>query len=85
MGVSAAVLRLAEIPQVRAVSAGSDLGFYDDNWDYVSVIDFADTEAAKRYADHRLHQAFVTAHAITLIDQRAVVQYALTDSSQRPI
>jgi Stress responsive A/B Barrel Domain len=81
----AAVLRLADIPQVRSVSAGCDLRFYDDNWDYVSVIDFADTEAAKRYAEHPLHQAFVTEHAIPLIDQRAVVQYPLTDMSQRPI
>lgn len=80
-----AVLRLADIPRVRSVSAGCDLRFYDDNWDYVSVIDFADTEAAERYAEHPLHRAFVTEHAIPLIDQRAVVQYPLTDLSQQPI
>jgi hypothetical protein len=67
------------------VSAGFDLRFFDDIWDYVSVIDFADTEAAQRYAEHPLHQAFVSEHAIPLIDKRAVVQYPLTDMSPRQI
>jgi len=80
-----AVLGLADIAQVRSVSAGCDLRFHDDNWDYVSVIEFADTEAAKRYAEDPLHQAFVSEHAIPLIDQRAVVQYPLTDKPQQPI
>jgi|SRR5215213_675503 len=80
-----AVLLLADIPHVRSVSAGCDLRLYGDNWDYVSVIDFADIEAAERYAEHPLHQAFVSEYAIPLIDQRAVVQYRLTDMSQRLI
>src|SRR3954468_23228850 len=80
-----AVLLLADIPQVRSVSAGFDLRFFDDNWDYVSVIDFADTEAAQRYAEHPLHQAFVSDHAIPLIDKRAVVQYSLINMSPRQI
>jgi hypothetical protein len=76
-----AVLSFSGIPEVRCLSAGHDLALHGDTWDYVYVIDFADVDSAVRYAEHPLHQAFVTDHAIPLMDRRAVVQYDLAGRS----
>ncbi len=67
--------RLAEIPELLVLSWGDDAGHFDDNFDFVAVMDFEDFASARRYVDHPLHQAYIRDHASQVIGDRVVVQY----------
>jgi hypothetical protein len=66
---------LRAIPELLAMTCGDDAGHFDDNFDYVAVMDFADFAAARRYVAHPLHQAYVRDHAGRVIGQRVIVQH----------
>jgi hypothetical protein len=66
---------LRAIPELRAMKYGDDAGHFDDNFDFVAVMDFDDFESARRYVFHPLHQTYVHDHASKVIDQRIVVQH----------
>jgi len=66
---------LRAIPELFAMTCGDDAGHFDDNFDYVAVMDFADFAAARRYVAHPLHQAYVRDHASQVIGQRVIVQH----------
>ncbi len=66
---------LRAIPELLALTWGDDAGHFDDNFDIVAVMDFADFAAARRYVAHPLHQAYVRDHAGKVIGQRVVVQH----------
>jgi catechol 2,3-dioxygenase-like lactoylglutathione lyase family enzyme len=70
----AALAALRRIPEVVSASGGVDAGHFPGNWGAVSVLEFCDFAAARRYVTHPDHQAFV-AHARPLTSGRAVVQY----------
>ena len=76
-----AVERLREIPELLAMTYGDDAGHFDDNFDFVAVMDFADFAAARRYVEHPLHQSYVRDHASKVIAQRVVVQHEWTPAS----
>ena len=66
---------LRAIPELLALTCGDDAGHFDDNFDFVAVMDFADFSSARRYVAHPLHQAYVRDHASQVVRQRAVVQH----------
>jgi catechol 2,3-dioxygenase-like lactoylglutathione lyase family enzyme len=66
---------LRRIPEVVSASGGVDAGYFADNWGAVSVLEFCDFAAARRYVTHPDHQAFLAQHARPLTAGRAVVQY----------
>jgi len=66
---------LRAIPELLGLTWGDDAGHFDDNFDFVAVMDFADFAAARRYVAHPLHQAYVRDHASTVVGQRVVVQH----------
>ena len=72
---------LREIPELLAMTCGDDAGYFDDNFDFVVVADFADFAAARRYVAHPLHQTYVRDHASLVIGQRIVVQHDWSSSS----
>jgi hypothetical protein len=69
---------LRAIPELIALTWGDDAGHFDDNFDFVAVMDFADFAAARRYVAHPLHQDYVREHASQVIGQRVVVQHEWT-------
>jgi catechol 2,3-dioxygenase-like lactoylglutathione lyase family enzyme len=73
-GLVAALHRLSEIPEVVSAWGGVDAGLFADNWDLVSVLDFADVDSARRYVAHPEHQAFISEHVRPMTGERAVVQ-----------
>jgi hypothetical protein len=66
---------LRAIPELLAMTCGDDAGYFDDNFDFVVVADFADFESARRYVAHPLHEAYVRDHASKAIGQRIIVQH----------
>ena len=73
-----AIERLRVIPELLAMTWGDDAGHFDDNFDFVVVMDFADFAAARRYVDHPVHQSYVRDHASRVIGERVVVQHEWT-------
>jgi len=63
------------IPELLAMTWGDDARHFEDNFDFVAVMDFADFESARRYVAHPLHQAYVRDHATQVIGQRVIVQH----------
>jgi hypothetical protein len=70
-----AIEGLRAIPELLALTCGDDAGHFEDNFDFVAVMDFADFAAARRYVEHPLHQAYVRDHASRVIGQRVIVQH----------
>lgn len=66
---------LRAIPELLALTFGDDAGYFEGNFDFVAVMDFADFAAARRYVAHPLHQAYVRDHASKLIGERVIVQH----------
>jgi hypothetical protein len=66
---------LRAIPELLAMTWGDDAGHFDDNFDFVAVLDFHDFDAARVYVAHPLHQAYIRDHASKAIGQRVIVQH----------
>lgn len=52
---------------------------FEDTWDAVIVMDFADEAAWRRYLDHPAHRAFVADHSLPTIAERAVIHHRAGD------
>jgi hypothetical protein len=70
---------LRVIPELLALRWGDDAGHFDDNFDLVAVMDFADFACARRYVEHPVHQAYIREHASQVIGERVVVQHDWTE------
>ena len=79
-GFRDALEALRAVPELLALKAGDDAGHFDDNFDFVAVMDYADFASARRYVEHPLHQTYVREHASKVIGQRVVVQHEWTSS-----
>jgi hypothetical protein len=66
---------LRAIPELLALTYGDDARHFEGNFDFVSVMDFADFTSARRYVEHPLHQAWIRDHVKQVIDKRVVVQH----------
>lgn len=74
-GFRDALESLRAIPELEDMRWGDDAGHFDGNFDFVTVMDFADFESARRYVAHPLHQEYVKDHAQPAIGERVVVQH----------
>jgi hypothetical protein len=66
---------LRSIPELLAMTWGDDAGHFDDNFDFVTVQDFADFASARTYVLHPLHQSYVHEHVSKVVGERVVVQH----------
>ena len=80
-GFRDAINGLRAIPELLALTCGDDAGYFDDNFDFVAVRDFADFAAARRYVEHPLHQSYVREHSSKVIGERVIVQHEWTPGS----
>jgi len=69
---------LRGIPELLAMTSGDDAGHFDDNFDFVAVMDFADFDSARVYVQHPLHQAYVKDHVLEVVGERVIVQHDWT-------
>jgi catechol 2,3-dioxygenase-like lactoylglutathione lyase family enzyme len=74
-GFIKALQDLRAVPEVADLRWGEDTTTIADNHDAVSIIDFPDLAAARRYVDSPQHRHFVTDHASRCVTARTVVQY----------
>ena len=65
----------AEIPEIREVSFGPDLGLADRNADFVIIVDFDDEEAFSRYLAHRAHSRMVEEFLKPILEARHALQF----------
>jgi catechol 2,3-dioxygenase-like lactoylglutathione lyase family enzyme len=66
---------LRVIPELTRLTLGDDAGPFEDNHDFVAVLDFPDCAAARRYVSDERHQAFVRDHARKVVGERVIVQH----------
>ncbi len=77
-GFRDALAALRDIPELLAMTSGDDAGHFEGNFDFVTVMDFADFDAARVYVAHPLHQAYLRDHASNVVADRVVVQHDWT-------
>ena len=77
-GYRQALAALRGIPELLALTSGDDAGHFNDNFDFVAVMDFADFASARAYVEHPLHQAYIRDHASKVIGERVIVQHEWT-------
>lgn len=64
-----------QIPEVRAYRFGHDAGLTPDNYDFVVVADFEDSDGFLTYRDHPAHQKLVADLLRPIVARRAAVQH----------
>lgn len=74
-GFIEALMGLAVVPEVASIRVGADAGLFEGNYHVVSVLDFADFAAARRYVEHPDHQAFLATWSRPYTDKRVIVQH----------
>ncbi|MFI1379633.1 Dabb family protein [Embleya sp. NPDC020886] len=76
-GIRTAVERFAEeIPGIRDVRAGADLGLREDNADFAMTAVFADVDALDRFVEHPAHVR-VSARPAPLVASVHRIQFPL--------
>lgn len=69
----------SEIPEVRSLSFGPDLGVMDGNVDFAIVEDFDDVDAFRRYADHPAHGQMVNEYLRPILSSRYAIQLEISE------
>ncbi|MDB4994818.1 MAG: Dabb family protein [Myxococcaceae bacterium] len=64
-----------QIPEVRTVCIGNDVGRKGNSWDFAAVLDFNNREAFARYLVSPAHIAYAEGPGKAAVDQLAVVQH----------
>jgi len=67
----------AVIPEVGALSLGTDARVNPGNYDFVVVGDFASRDDYIAYRDHPAHRAVVDGYITPILARRAAIQYEM--------
>ena len=65
----------AEIPEIRDMSFGSDLGLAERNVDFAIIVDFDDEDAFSRYLLHPAHARMVGEFLKPILESRQAIQF----------
>ena len=65
----------AQIPELRALHVGRDVGLDTGNADLAIVADFDDADGWRRYLEHPAHQVVRAEQLGPIVASRAAVQY----------
>jgi quinol monooxygenase YgiN len=65
----------AQVPEIRAIQLGADVGRKANNWDLATVIDFDDAAAFQRYLQSPAHRAYAEGPGRAAVASLAVVQH----------
>lgn len=69
-----------EIPEVRALSFGPDLGVMEGNVDFAIVEDFDDADAFGRYLAHPAHDRMINESLRPILASRQAIQFEASDA-----
>jgi len=64
-----------EIPEIRDVSYGQDLGLAQNDADYCIIVDFDDQAAFSRYLAHTAHARMVGEFLKPILEARRAIQF----------
>jgi hypothetical protein len=70
-----------EIPEIRGLSFGRDLGLADNNVDFCIVVDFENDEAFSRYLAHPAHARMVEEFLKPILAARQAIQFQVSAQS----
>ena len=74
--LGAELLRMREeIPEIRALSFGPDLGLMEGNVDFAIVEDFDDADAFRRYVAHPAHERMIKEFLRPILASRQAIQF----------
>jgi len=68
-----------EIPEVRTLSYGPDLGLMDGNADFIIQEEFDDAGAFRRYAAHPAHERMIRDFLRPILAARHAIQFIASD------
>ena len=68
----------AQIPDLRAIHVGPDVGLAAGNADFAIVADFDDADGWRRYQEHPAHQAVLVEQLRPMIAARTAAQFEWT-------
>ena len=64
-----------QIPEVRSLTCGENVGSGPNHYDFAIVADFADLPSFRRYIESDAHQSYVETHAKTIVAKLAAIQH----------
>lgn len=67
------------VPSIRSYHFGPDAGLNQSNFEFAVVADFDDVDGYLAYRDHPAHQRIINELILPFIEDRAAVQYDLSD------
>jgi hypothetical protein len=67
-----------EIPEIRDLSFGPDLGLAERNVDLAIIVDFDDDQAFSRYLAHPAHNRTVGEFLKPILEARQAIQFQVT-------
>lgn len=67
-----------QIPEIRHLSFGPDLGLAENNADFCIVVDFEDGEAFSRYLAHPAHGRMVSEFLKPILESRQAIQFQVS-------
>jgi hypothetical protein len=68
-----------EIPEVRTLSYGPDIGLMDGNADFIISEEFDDADAFRRYLAHPAHERMVRDFLRPILASRHAIQFTAPD------
>ncbi|MHA3979723.1 Dabb family protein [Halovulum sp. GXIMD14794] len=72
----AAVARFpAQVPEVRSLTCGDNVGSGPNHHDFAVVADFDDMAAFSRYIESYAHRNYVETHAKTVVAKLSAIQH----------
>jgi hypothetical protein len=69
----------SQIPEIRAMSAGEDLGVIPNGFDLAIVVDFANSDDYLVYADHPAHRQVIEGLIDPFVTERNRAQIEVPD------
>jgi Stress responsive A/B Barrel Domain len=74
----------SEIPELRTLSYGPDLGLMNGNVDFIIQEEFDDVDAFRRYLAHPAHGRMVQEFLRPILASRQAIQVAASDQPSQP-
>ena len=73
-----AVMGFADnIPEIRSLVCGDNVGSGPNHHDFAIVADFDDMAAFRKYIDGPVHQGYVQDHARKVVEKLAAIQHEI--------
>ena len=74
----------SQVPEIRSMQCGADVGGTPNSCDFAAVMDFDDRDAFRRYLQSAAHKAYVEGPGKIAVASLAVVQHLWDQAEHKP-